>query len=62
MHEHENKTCGCDKRPIVEKWFGKVPRYFRKAFWCIVLFGFFLFVCAIAYGIAMGTFSFTGLM
>lgn len=58
----EEKTCNCDKRPTIEKHFGKIPRNFKKWFWRIVLWGLFAGMTAAAYGLAMGTISLTGLM
>lgn len=58
----EEKTCDCDKRPTIEKHFGPVPRNIRKWFWRVVLIGMLALFCGVAYGIATGTFSLTGLM
>lgn len=60
-HEHIDPKCSCRKMSWLERKFGKMPKGWNKVVWYVVTFGLFFILLAIAYGIAMGTFSFTGL-
>lgn len=46
----------------LERRFGKMPRGWNKVLWRVVTAGVFAILLAIAYGIATGTLSLTGLM
>lgn len=61
-HEHIDPKCSCQKMSRLERMFGKMPKGFNRVVWGIVAFGLFFILLSIAYGIAKGTFSFTGLM
>ena len=61
-HEHIDPKCSCQKMSWLERRVGKMPKGFNRIVWSVVTVGLFFILLAVAYGIAKGTFSFTGLM
>lgn len=61
-HQHIDPKCSCQKMSWLERKVGKQPKCFRYIIWSIVSIGLLAILLCVAYGIAKGTFSFTGLM